>query len=176
MKPVARCGARAEVEMAAMYAAKSRARWLVASAGWWPRPRRVEDGEHNAEWRTYRCPECREWKGTLVTTRAVARGEEMTVREEENIIGGGDGEWPIEMTFVGGAREVNGRRVAGAGAIVWVATERVGGRAMAARAVIGLPGEAHAQVAEACGCRVGLQMVMDTQSRLRAARVAGGNL
>ena len=37
---------------------------------------------------------------------------------------------------------------------------------MIARVVIGLPEQAHAQVAEAYGCRVGLQMLA----------VAGGNL
>ena len=47
---------------------------------------------------------------------------------------------------------------------------------LVARVVIGLPGQAHAQVAEAYGCRVGLQMLTDTRRRLRAARVAGDNL
>ena len=47
---------------------------------------------------------------------------------------------------------------------------------MVARAVSGLPGEAHAQVAEAYGCRVGLRMIMDTQCRVRTAEVAGDNL
>ena len=96
MRPVARYGSRTGTEMAAIYVERSRARWLGATAGWWPRPRQVDGGDHNAEWRMSQCPECREWKGTLVTARAVARGEEIIVWEEENIIGGGDGEWPDE--------------------------------------------------------------------------------
>ena len=109
-----------------------------------------------------RCPGCREWKGTLVTVGAVEPGDELTVCEEEDIVGGRGDEWPMEMAFGGGAREVNGRRVVGAGAIVWRVDEATGGMVMIARAVIGLPGEAHAQVAGAYGCKVGLRMLMDT--------------
>ena len=46
---------------------------------------------------------------------------------------------------------------------------------MVARAIIGLPGETHAQVAEAYGCKVGPKMLMDTQCMIRAAKVAGDN-
>ena len=45
-----------------------------------------------------------------------------------------------------------------------------------ARAAIGLPGQAHAQVAEAYGCMIRLQMLADTRCHLRAARAAGDNL
>ena len=71
---------------------------------------------------------------------------------------------------------MNLRRVAGAGAIVWGADIVGEGRRVIARAVIGLPGQAHAQIAETYGCRKGLKMPADTQCRLRAARIAGGNL
>ena len=47
---------------------------------------------------------------------------------------------------------------------------------MIARAVIGLPGKAHAQVAEAYGRRVGLRMLMDMRCGRRAANVSGDNL
>ena len=53
------------------------------------------------------------------------------------------------MTFDRGAREVNGRRVAGAGAVLWRFDGGTGNMVMIKRAVIGLPGEARAQVAEA---------------------------
>ena len=103
-------------------------------------------------------------------------GDEFMVWSDECILGGRNVEWPMEMTFDGGAREVNGRRVAGVGAVLWMIDGSTGGMRMIARAVIGLPGEAHAQVAEAYGCRVGLRMLMGTQCRIRAARVAGDNL
>ena len=47
---------------------------------------------------------------------------------------------------------------------------------MIRRTVIGLPGEAHAQVAEAYGCRFGQRMLLDIRCGMRAARVAGDNL
>ena len=78
------------------------------------------------------------------------------------------------MTFDGGAREVNGRTVAGVGAIIWGACGVGGEMRIITRVVIGLPGQAHAQVAEAYGCRIGPQMLADTRCRLRVARIAGG--
>ena len=47
---------------------------------------------------------------------------------------------------------------------------------MTKRAVIGLPGKAHAQVAEAYECRIGLKMILEVQCEIRAARAAGDNL
>ena len=82
----------------------------------------------------------------------------------------------MDMAFDGGAREISGRRVAGAGAAIWRLDRERGSVEMIARAVIGLPEQAHAQVAEAYGCRVGFQMLADTRCRVRAARGAGDNL
>ena len=82
----------------------------------------------------------------------------------------------MEMTFDGGAREVNGRRVAGAGAVLWMVDGSAGGMRMIAKAVIGLPGEAHAQVVEAYGRRVGLRMLMDTQCKGSGGQPACGGV
>ena len=103
-------------------------------------------------------------------------GDELTRRNDKCILGGGDVEWPIEMTLNGRAREINCRRVASAGAVLWMIDGRAGRMRMVGRAVIGLLGEAHAQVAEAYGCRVGPRMLMDMQPGTGAARVAGENL
>ena len=113
---------------------------------------------------------------SLVTVRQVESGDELTVCSDECVLGGGDVEWAIEMAFDGGAREINGRRVAGAGAVLWMFDGCAGRMRLVGRAVIGLPGEAHAQVAKAYGCKVGLRMLMDMQCGTRAARVAGDNL
>ena len=58
----------------------------------------------------------------------------------------------------------------------WMFDGEEGGMTMDARAVIGLPEQAHAQVAEAYGCMVGMQMLMGTRCRIRAARIAGDNV
>ena len=78
--------------------------------------------------------------------------------------------------MMGGAREINGRRVARAGAIIWKFNDETRNMVMIRRAIIGLPGEAHAHVAEAYGCRVGLRMLLGIRCGMRAARVAGDHL
>ena len=123
-----------------------------------------------------RCPDCSAWAASITAATPVACNDELVVNEDACVLGDREAEWPLEMAFDGGAREVNGRRVAGVGAIIWGADVTGKGRRIVARAVIGLPGQAHAQVAEAYGCRIGLQMLADPQRRLRAARVAGDNL
>ena len=65
------------------------------------------------------------------------------------------------------------RDIAGAGAVLWKYDNRTGSVTMIKKAVIG---EAHAQVAEAYGCRVGLKMLLGVRCEIRAARVAGDNL
>ena len=105
--------------MASVYGVSRRGRWQIASTGWWPRPRKVLSGGQNAEWELRRCEECGDWEACLNTVSGVNEGEELTVGDDHCILGGQGAEWPIEMTFDGGAREINGRRVAGAGAILW---------------------------------------------------------
>ena len=122
-----------------------------------------------------RCAECGDWEACLNTVSGVNEGEELTVGDDHCILGGQGAEWPIEMTFDGGAREINGRRVAGAGAILWKSDGETGRMRMIRRAVIGLPGEARAQVAEAYGRRVGLRLLLDIRSGTRVTRVAGDN-
>jgi hypothetical protein len=83
---------------------------------------------------------------------------------------------PLEVTFDGGARLVHGRRVAGAGAILWGEPDQAGLRTVLARALVALPGEEHAQVAEAWGCRLGLDLLRQWAPNDRRARVIGDNL
>ena len=71
---------------------------------------------------------------------------------------------------------VRGRRVAGAGVVVWGHMNRTGQRRVIARAVIAMPGQGHAWYAEAYGCRVALQWVADRGGFSRAVRIAGDNL
>merc|ERR1739836_366791 len=65
------------------------------------------------------------------------------------------------------ACEVHGRRVAGAGACLWGPPARDGTREVVASALVPLPAEQHAQVAEAWGARLAAMLI---------ARVVGDNL
>ena len=62
-----------------------------------------------------------------------------------------------ELAFDGGAREVRGRRVAGAGVAIFGRHGANGELQVIARGAIALPAQAYAQYAEAYGCRVALQ-------------------
>ena len=83
---------------------------------------------------------------------------------------------PYEVTFDGGAREINGQRAAGAGAILWGPPQPDGSRPALARAWVALPLEPHAQVAEAWGAKLGLDLLKAAGAITRRARVIGDNL
>ena len=78
-----------------------------------------------------------------------------------------------EVTFDGGARAVGGRRVAGAGAILWGPAAADGARQPVARAVAALPAVSHTPEAEAWGCRIALELLAAAQPAIRHARVVG---
>ena len=65
-----------------------------------------------------RCEKRREWEACLNRVNRVDAGEELAVGDDHCILGAQGAEWPIEMIFDGGARDINGRRVAGAGAVL----------------------------------------------------------
>ena len=83
---------------------------------------------------------------------------------------------PLEITFDGGTRSADGRLVSGAGAVLWGPACLDGTRMVLARASVALPGTQLAVVAEAWGCRVGLDLLLQCQPSLRACRVVGDNL
>ena len=71
---------------------------------------------------------------------------------------------------------MQGRRVAGAGAILWGPPGPDGSRPIVARAVVGHPSVEHAQTAEAVGCAAALDLVAQRGAALRAAKIIGDNL
>ena len=81
-----------------------------------------------------------------------------------------------EVTFDGGAREVDGVRVAGAGAALWGQEDDQGRRQVVATARAALPGEEHAQVAEAWGGRLALQLLRTRASGHGRPQAVGDNL
>ena len=130
----------------------------------------------NARWHTERCSQCRGWRALLVAQSDVQDGEEITTGDLGPILGGHGREWAYEITFDGGARLVRGRRVAGAGVVVWGHMDKAGQRRVIARAVIVMAGQGRACYAEAYGCRVALLWVADRGGIARAVRIAGDNL
>ena len=74
------------------------------------------------------------------------------------ILGGHD-LTPWEVTFDGGARAQDGGRAAGAAALLWGPPAQDGTRRVVARAMVALPGEPFAQVAEAWGAKLSLDLL-----------------
>ena len=70
-------------------------------------------------------------------------------------------DFSYEITFDGGAREINDQRVAGACAILWNPVDSAGTRRQIAKRIVSLPGQEHAQIAEAWGLRAGVTFLTD---------------
>ena len=93
-----------------------------------------------------------------------------------------DAGWPIEVTFDGGARRIEDREVAGAGATLWRHQLGEGAPRLLATTYVAIPWPAGAQVAEAIGCRFALDLLAGLSRRgnsgpgVRRARVVGDNL
>ena len=175
-RPVAREPLEGGQCVAVLFGAEAAGRWPACVRGWWPRPR-VQCGlVGNVDWVVRRCAECRGWEASLFATRNVATGEELVATSSGPILGGLEREWPYEVTFDGGAREIRGRRLTGAGAIVWGPSDSDGIRAVIASCVVAIPGHHHAQYAEALGCAEAIRWLASHGGDNRSARVAGDNL
>ena len=87
---------------------------------------------------------------TLVSSSFLACGDIVSAPRQLGIVGGPGP--PFEVTFDGGARAVGGRRVAGAGAVLWAPGSDGGPSEVSAVAAVALSGERYAPRAEAEGC------------------------
>ena len=169
--PVTRRSVEAGGCIGRLYASAAVAAWMPPGAGWWPRPRRVDDAHANADWVVTRCAACGEFCARLVARFGLARGCEILVRWDP-APAWEDAEWPFEVTFDGSADG----RVAGAGATLWGHHLGGGSPVCLARARAAIPWPASAQVAEAVGCRLALSLLTALRPERRAARVVGDNL
>ena len=75
-----------------------------------------------------------------------------------------------------GAREIQGREVAGAGATLWRRHLLGGAPTRIASTIVAIPWDANAQVAEAIGCRAAISLLLDPRLTERRARVVGDSL
>ena len=176
LRPVANREARAGASLAAFAGDSSRCMWPLTGARWWPPPRVGAAAEANASWVPWRCLDCGRHAIALIAARRIPLGEEIVVGSQSHVLGGPSHDADLLASFDGGARTLRGRRVAGAGAILWGPPGPDGARPPLGRAVAALPSTAHAQEAEAWGCRLALEMLEAVQPRLRQACIVGDNL
>ena len=174
-RPITTVQAQDQQLLATTFAEAPIATWLLPGQGWWPRPRRTTAQEANAIWTVSRCPECRGYQAQLRAIGAIRTGDDVCTTDNPSPEWD-DAAWPYELTFDGGARQVDGTWVAGAGAVLWAHHLQGPLPVRLASSVVAIPWHAGAQVAEAIGCRAALNLLAQLQPRLRAARIVGDNL
>ena len=139
-------------------------------------PRSVAASEANAAWRMGRCAACGSFVASLYATAAMPRGTEITVAAAPHALTTGGG-GTFQVTFDGRARTIDGRKVAGAHAILWGARGEQA-YAQLASASATLPHVSCSQTAEVWGGRLAMLLLLQTRLEHgnRSARVAGDNL
>ena len=170
-----RVAIRDQQRLATIYADTPTAAWILPGPRWWPRPRRVEPSEANAQWTTRRCTACWRYRAQLTALADLPEATELCVTTNPSP-NWEDATWPYEITFDGGARSLDETEVAGAGAILWEHDTQGGCPRQIASTVIAIPWKAGAQAAEAAGCCAGLRLLQTLRPAHRAARVVGDNL
>jgi len=175
LRPVVTRDVRGDTSLAVLYGESPRCLWPLLHRGGWPRPR-TDRLCANACWRVNRCGECGCWRSTLLCLAGLQIGAEVVVAEDDTNLGRADAMWTYEISFDGGAREVRGRRVAGAGVAIFGARGADGVRQRVAGCAIALPQQHSAQYAEAYGCRAALLWLAARRDRVRCARIIGDNL
>eukprot|EP00972_Heterocapsa_arctica_P101770 14993927-Heterocapsa_arctica.AAC.1 len=103
-----------------------RAHWPLPGKGWWPSPRAVPVTAATARWIHTRCT-CGLYQAELVAATPLKPGEELTVADQGHALNFEDPPG-TEITWDGGAKSVNGVRVAGAAAILWGPPDQFGDR------------------------------------------------
>lgn len=175
--PVAAAGIKQGQAIGALVSDSAKARWPLQQKGWWPRPRVGDD--HNATWELRRCRDCQTHAIILTAVKQIKKGSEIIVDRCCHVYHSERFTSPnFEVTFDGGAREIDGQKVAGAGAALWSPTDHNGDRQRQQRTAMALPGEKHSPVAEAWGLRVAIDLLcnMRVPRSMRTARIAGDNL
>ena len=158
-----------------LYSDDQIAGWIPPGRGWWPRPRRADAADSNADWITERCHQCRCFVARLRARCHIRAGSEIVAANCPSP-NWDEAKWPYEATFDGGARLIRGTRVAGAGATLWRHDVHGGPPSCIARAQVAIPWDAGAQVAEAFGCCAALSLLEHVDTDPRSARIVGDNL
>ena len=177
-RPITAEEIRVNDALGALYGDFPTGRWPLASHGWWPPPRISHGDDCNAEWRESHCPFCGTQYLHLVATKNIGRHSEVIVSPHRHVLEGHFDDFAYEITFDGGAREINEQRVAGACAILWSPVDHTGARQQLARRIVSLPGQEHAQIAEAWGLRAGVMFLTNVlpNAQPKSVRIVGDNL
>ena len=177
--PVAQCRIRQGQVIGHFVCDEQQARWPVHSKQWFPPPRMVEQRNANAEWRSHQCPLCGTWHNKLVAIKDMRPGQEVTCEANGGFYHGGEFLAPeYEVTFDGGARCIDGRRVAGSGAVLWGPVEHDASRQRLGRIAIALPNQKTAPIAEAWGLKAAARLLhaQRVPRQRRSVRIVGDNL
>ena len=132
--------------------------------------------EANAVWNTERCHACGQQVRHLRALRDIQQHEEITIpRGHSGNIG-----WAAEhpgtiITFDGGAREIQGQRVAAGAAIHWE-HDQTGAWPPSSSGTAALPYHADSQVAEAYGALMALRLLAAITTPHSRVRICGDNL
>jgi hypothetical protein len=156
-RPVANTDVNVGRIMATVYANGTPARWMVASATWWPQPRATQERLANCEWLTRRCRHCGRHEANLYARGHIERGGELTVPRSLAPVAG-SALVPYEVFFDGGTSTRGNQHSAGAGALVWQIFSN-GPPICIARAIMAIPENCNATLAEAHACGMALRLL-----------------
>ncbi len=158
--------------LAVLWADTQPAAWCVPGEGWLPEPRAT--ATPNASWTAFHCPACGAHRAILRAEQGLTQGDEITVPFRLSLCTD-DSDRPVSATFDGGARRVDGVAHAGAGATLWL-RQGAGPPRCVAMAFLALPNGDSAQIAEAMGGRLAINLLRASGAERRQASVAGDNL
>ena len=161
--------------LAVLWADGHPAAWCVPGEGWIPEPRATH--YPTASWSMTQCPACGAHRAILTADQPLPPGGEITVPFRISCHAT-DGDRPVAATFDGGARRVRGAWHAGAGATLWLRSPSGPPRCVA-QAFLALPHASNAQVAEAMGGRLAMNLLRASSAPRKSACVrqpAGGSL
>ncbi len=158
--------------LAALWADAQPAAWCVPGEGWIPEPR--VSSSPNCSWTSLHCTACGTHRALLRADCALAPGAEVTVPFRLSLCARAS-DRPVAATFDGGARRIEGTAHAGAGATLWLRTA-AGPPRCAAMAFVALPNGDNAQLAEAMGGRLAINLLRASGTARRQASVVGDSL
>ena len=158
--------------LAVLWADTQPAAWCVPGEGWMAEPRATHTP--SASWSMSQCRACGAHRAILLADQPLGTGCEITVPFRISLRAD-DSNRPVAATFDGGARRVRGAWHSGAGATLWSRSPDGPPRCVA-MAFLALPHSGNAQLAEAMGGRLVMNLLRASSAPRKSACIAGDNL